>query len=523
MSPNLPVVLAEPNAWGIAFFITMLVLQYVAPLLRKRNQRRGEGDGDGEELSPDEQSELLRRLREAAEAGQDAAQRVLEAAPEQPAVAPRPGGAGPSPAEAAAERPRRQERVEEAADRLREGVLAWRSAAGPVIGRRAAERLTSIVRERLGDFEGSVAHWVEADVAAAQAATGVLVDAAMALDPLAKPGRRIMWRAVESLTERVLETAPASHETEELVLVPLASQLGAARTRSALEQAGLVPILLPVGGVSPARALGLMVVALREVIARDARDVLPVVGATLDRLARETGSGAGLAAALVDFTGRGDARQLLQAEIPTALALRHSGPLAALLFGPATLEELGAQPALVRRAAYASTLIDSRLTHSDPALAVWDAIVGALVNALEATGFGGEMAESLWVLVDPWGPAEDHQARAVAQWLRGGGTTAAPSRIVDPIVALVAWRLVGKLGRERLGYLADAVDGKHQPVVQVRPVVPSAYAARGGGSAAVSDTRATWQQALAMQVVLGPPRARLGPKRVPSLWGRRHS
>ena len=288
---------------------------------------------------------------------------------------------------------------------------------------------------------------------------------------------------------------------------------------TALESARLVPVLMPSGTTSPRHALALMITALREVMEWDARDERPIVAAAIDHLAREVNTGARLAAALVDFLRSPDARRILGTEIPTALAMHHTGPLAGLLYGADGMEQIGPQAALMRREAYASSLITSDLVHDDPALAVWDVIAASLVEALSATGYGGPMASSLWVMIEPWGPAEESQAQRTADWLREGATAAAPARVVDPIAALVAWALVGKLDVNRLQHLANAVDGTHQAVVAVAPVE------RGWGETAADrvrpSTEQTWREAMILQMVLGPPRARLGPQRVPSIWGRR--
>ncbi|MCB9729559.1 MAG: hypothetical protein H6744_08410 [Deltaproteobacteria bacterium] len=482
---------------------------------------------------------LLKRRQEAREAAATpAAETAAEAEPARPR-APQPAPAPrPPPPEVA---------PEAVLPSLREALAAWHQAVLPRHGREVARRVEAVVEARVPTLAtGQQLAPAEAD--AARALTRQIRSLTRVVDRLRAPDQLVLARAIVGLLGPVVAAREGSGGRA--ILVPTGAVPSSAADDLA-EAAGLVLVPVGVGDLGARRAFAELRTAAEHVLRSEPERLQALVGVAWKTLVTRVRAGGPLSGALAKALTDPMAAQMLVDTAATAVVAHRVAPLGwmamahpdGLAFMPRTPQQAVAERAGLRSALTRDVMIVD-LEESFAATIIAEAIEDALAR----TPWEGETGQALATLGGAWGPAEDRRVVEILAALESGASLAGPVDEASGAAAVVALARLADTGAatdQATARLAAALWGGERPV-------PDARAARSGAderrvayarpqsvpyrrhdgrallqvsppSAAQDASALGAREVLALQIILGPPRARRHPAfrgGARSIWAR---
>ncbi|MGM0575134.1 MAG: hypothetical protein ACQEXJ_05325 [Myxococcota bacterium] len=495
IEPDAHLLLAEIEIGELIEWLILLALYFLLPAL-SRMLRRKKSDEEAEAHETRPEFEPAERWEP-----EPAAPRPIEES--EPVETPVPPETARPPVEA----PEPPVVDTAALDDLEGALAAWRAVATPRIGRAAASRVEREVAEQVPAWSGAWP-WTPEDADDARSAARAVEDLTAGVRAVSHPAERILSRTAEAMLDPVARAAAGPDAEDPPVLLPVGRQ-PSPDARSLAAAVDLLPLHVPDGAPAPARRVAFLEEAAAQVVMAYPGALDPVVSRALDRVvevARERGPTSAPLRMLLrqDMVGT-----LFASGVVSAMAFRHTGPLAVLSEPPqdaSTRTAHGLRAALARRAADRSVLVEDAAPPEEVEALAWDRVAEAIEGAMVEVPWGPGSGRGLRGLVPAWGPARDQRARdlghALAAHRRNLGVRPSGAE------ALVAWRLALEeagvaLDRRTLGLLADAVEGVKTPR---RPAVRKP--APAPGTDAQDSERG---DAFVLQVLLGEPRARRHP------------
>lgn len=428
---------------------------------------------------------------------------------------------------------------------LREAVAAWHAAVTPRAGREVVRRLEAAVEARVP----SLATGQLLSESATQEARDLTVQVqrlTRAVSRLRTPEQRVLGRAVAGLLTPIVTSTEGPGGRSMLLLV--GAEPGSASSALA-ESAGLVLVPVAIGPASAAHFFTELVGATERILRQEPERLQAVLQLAWSTLVTKVQAGGPVAGPLAQALTDPAAAQMLVETTASAVVARRLAPLGWIAMGVPEGEAF--QPrspaqAVLQRAAVGSALVvrDSQGAEPEDGRA-FTVIAEAIEDALARSPWEGETGQALAALVGSWGPTEDAAVSAIIKAVKAGGAVDAGLGHGAP--ALVALALLGRGGAASEaavlavdaagggdgdtlgGRAAQTAGGAQAQVAYTRPQeIP--YRQRGraqrpaGGAlhvAGAPDTGAL--EVLALQILLGPPRARRhpafagGPR---SIWAR---
>jgi hypothetical protein len=429
---------------------------------------------------------------------------------------------------------------------LREAIADWHAAVAPRHGRETARRLEAAVEGRIPSLAtGQLLS--EASTKDARDLTAQVQRLTRAVRRLRTPEQRVLGRAVDGLLSPLVTATEGPGGRSMLLLV--GAEPDAASDRLA-ESASLV--LIPVGSGEPsaARFFTELIGATERVLRRQPDRLQAVLEVAWSSLVTKVRAGGPAAAALADALTDPMAAQMLVETTAAAVVSRRIAPLGWVAMGvPAgeTFQPRTPAQAVLQRAALGSSLVRDAMQVELEAGRVSAIIAEAIEDALARSPWEGETGQALATLVGSWGPAEDAAVTEIMESAASGGPVGGGLDHGHGAAALVALALMGRGGAapqaaviavdaagggdgdKPRGRAAQTAGGAQAQVAYTRPQqVP--YRQRGGtprpGDGVLHVEGApdpVAVEVLALQILLGPPRARRhpafagGPR---SMWAR---
>lgn len=417
---------------------------------------------------------------------------------------------------------------------LRDAVAAWHAAVVPRYGREAARRLEGAVEARIpslatGQLLG------EAATREARELTDQVQRLTRAVKRLRTPDQRVLGRAIDGLLSPLVTATEGPGGRSILLLVGAEPDTASSQLA---ESASLVLVPVTSGESNAARYFTELVGATERILRQHPQRLQAVLEMAWSSLVAKVRSAGPLAGPLAEALTDPMAAQMLVETTATAVVARRIAPLGWVAMGVpkgATFEPRSPSQAVLQRAALGSALVRDSMVVNAEAGRVSTTIAEAIEEALARSPWEGETGQALATLVGSWGPADDATATEIMKAVTAGGTVDAGLDHGHSAAALVALALLGRGGAApRAAVIAldaagggdgdkskkhagQTVGGAQAKVAYTRPQsIP--YRHRDGAKSP-SDSLLHVEGApdpgavevLALQIILGPPRARRHP------------